>query len=376
MMRPHQKRSGEGRAGVIHKAKKTNAKADESSSNGVGVRWKAPSTPAGRAAAATRRELPANDDGGDWVCLKCDGTNHPARKRCSSCMGWRGGSKKKVTAATMSAERHAGDRNDDDNDNDGDNDKDNDDDDDDDDGGDPPFRRSGHPFIGRRVRYFLPHDAEVCIDGAVTGYLSPRDVDSGGRPAYLCSRTSRPAALFHVDFNEANLHLMSVDLEEWELEEKCSWLPGVVDEDEENDDDDDDDDCAEGRVILSMHDERYKRVMWCHFAKLGAKRNGAEEARVGRVVFDILKGGRRGRRGGKFYRRRGRGGRDGGFEELGDDAALASEFLCGPYIVCFFLHSSTLFREMLRTRFEVFFRPLMYDISSDLKSSDRSFYYQ
>ena len=229
----------------------------------------------------------------------------------------------KATAAMMSAERHTGDLNDDDND-----------DDDDDDGGDPPFRRSGHPFIGRRVRYFLPHDAEVCIDGAVTGYLSPRDVDSGGRPAYLCSRTSRPAALFHVDFDEANRHLRSMDLEEWELEEKFSWLPGVVDEDEVNDDDDDDDDdddanCAEGRVILSMHDVRYKRVMWCHFAKLGAKKNLAEEARVGRVVFDILK------RGGKFYRRRVRGGRDDGLEELRDDAALASEFLCDG-IVCFF----------------------------------------
>ena len=342
-MRPHQKRSSDGRAGVSHKEKKTNAKADESSSNGSGVRGKAPSAPAGRA-AATRRERAANDDGGDWECRKCDWTNDPAKKRCSSCMSWRGGSragysfsaicaaKKKSTAATMSAECHAGDRNDDDND---------DDDDDDDDGGDPPFRRSGHPFIGRRVRYFLPHDAEVGIDGAVTGYLSPRDVDSGGRPAFLCSRTSRPAALFHVDFDKANPHLRSVDLEKWELEEGCSWLPGVVAGDED-DDDDDDAKCAEGRVILSLHDEHYKRVMWDHFTMLGAERDLAEEARVGRVVFDILKGGRRGRRGGKFYRRRCRGVCDDSLEELGDDAALASEFSCGG-ILSVFLHSSRFF---------------------------------
>ena len=126
----------------------------------------------------------------------------------------------------------------------------------------------------------------------------------------------------------------------------------VVDEDE--DEDDDDANCAEGRVILSLHDVHYKRVMWDHFAMLGAKSNGAEEARVGRVVFDILKGGRRGRRGGKFYRRRGHSGRGDRLEELGDDAALASEFSFGR-IVSVFLAFIALFREMLRTRFEVFF---------------------
>jgi hypothetical protein len=116
----------------------------------------------------------------------------------------------------------------------------------------------------------------------------------------------------------------------------------------------------------------YKRVMWDHFAMLGAKSNCAEEARVGRVVFDILKGGRRGRRGGKFYRRRGHSGRGDRLEELGEDAALASEFLFGR-IVSVFLAFIALFREMLRTQFEVFF-DRGYNISSSFLG--RSFYYR
>ena len=91
--------------------------------------------------------------------------------------------------------------------------------------GDPPFRRSGHPFLGRRVRYFLPFTGDnVGIDGTVTGYLSPNDVDSDGRPAFKCSRTLRPAALFHVVFDEDNSQMRSADLEESELEEECLWL--------------------------------------------------------------------------------------------------------------------------------------------------------
>ena len=95
-------------------------------------------------------------------------------------------------------------------------------------GGDPPFRRSGHPFLGRRVRYFLPSTGDnVGIDGTVTGYLSPTDVDSDGRPAFKCSRTLSPAALFHVVFDEDNSQTRSVDLEEWELEEECLWLSPI-----------------------------------------------------------------------------------------------------------------------------------------------------
>ncbi|KAL3800512.1 hypothetical protein ACHAW5_009022 [Stephanodiscus triporus] len=65
--------------------------------------------------------------------------------------------------------------------------------------------------------------------------------------------------------------------------------------------------------------------MWDHFAMLGRVRDGVEEARVGRLAFDVLRGGEGNGCPDKFYKRR-RGvagrGRD-GLEEVDDDAALA-----------------------------------------------------
>lgn len=94
--------------------------------------------------------------------------------------------------------------------------------DDSDDSGDPPFRKAGHPHLGKRVRHFLqPGGSEGdYIDGTVTGYLSPSDVDSKGNPAFTCTRTKRPAALFRIACDANNrAQLKYKDLEMSEVEE-------------------------------------------------------------------------------------------------------------------------------------------------------------
>lgn len=94
--------------------------------------------------------------------------------------------------------------------------------DDSDDSGDPPFRKAGHPHLGKRVSHFLqPGGSEGdYVDGTVTGYLSPNDVDSKGNPAFTCTRTKRPAALFRITFDANNrAQLKCKDMEMVEVEE-------------------------------------------------------------------------------------------------------------------------------------------------------------
>ena len=94
--------------------------------------------------------------------------------------------------------------------------------DDSDDSGDPPFRKAGHPHLGKRVRHFLQPGGSVgdYVDGTVTGYLSPNDVDSKGNPAFTSTHTKRPAALFRVTFDANNrAQLKCKDMEMSEVEE-------------------------------------------------------------------------------------------------------------------------------------------------------------
>lgn len=94
--------------------------------------------------------------------------------------------------------------------------------DDSDDSGDPPFRKAGHPHLGKRVRHFLqPGGSEGdYVDGTVTGYLSPNDVDSKCNPAFTCTRTKRPAALFRITFDANNrAQLKCKDMEMSEVDE-------------------------------------------------------------------------------------------------------------------------------------------------------------
>jgi len=120
------------------------------------------------------------------------------------------------------------------------------DDDDAEDEGDPPFRKFGHQHIGKRVRYYFhPPSSSSCtftalssvstttttkvyIDGTITGYLSPHDVDSTNAPAFICTRTHRPASLFHVEFDADNEYYRYKDLDEFDLTECCTWLSKIV----------------------------------------------------------------------------------------------------------------------------------------------------
>ena len=97
------------------------------------------------------------------------------------------------------------------------------------DDGDPPWRTAGHAYLGRRVRWTPPpEDAGAaaapprpCL-GTVVAWIAATDVDRAGDPGFVCSRTGRPARLFHAAFDE-----LGQDLEEWELKE-C-----LLDDDEE-----------------------------------------------------------------------------------------------------------------------------------------------
>lgn len=99
----------------------------------------------------------------------------------------------------------------------------------DDDRGDPPWRTSGHEYLGRRVLWKIEHKASarrtVKIEqvGTVTGWISETDVDSAGLPGFVSDRTGKPACLFHVDFDDDPNHpyashlVAAQDLEEYEL---------------------------------------------------------------------------------------------------------------------------------------------------------------
>ena len=45
-------------------------------------------------------------------------------------------------------------------------------------------------------------------------WIADTDVDREGNPGFICSRTGRPARLFHAIFDH-----FEQDFEEWELEE-------------------------------------------------------------------------------------------------------------------------------------------------------------
>ena len=98
--------------------------------------------------------------------------------------------------------------------------------------GDPPFRRTGHPYLGRKVNYKHYPQGEDGIEivqvGVITGWLDSTDVDSNGDPAFISELTGKPGILFHVEFDEdtallenfdIDLLLEFVDLEQWEVEE-------------------------------------------------------------------------------------------------------------------------------------------------------------
>jgi len=98
--------------------------------------------------------------------------------------------------------------------------------------GDPPFRKTGHKYLGKTVKYNHCPDGEDGVEivqsGIVKGWLDSTDVDSSGNPAFISELTGQPGVLFHIVFKVekelnkkygADLLLDYVDIEQWELEE-------------------------------------------------------------------------------------------------------------------------------------------------------------
>lgn len=95
--------------------------------------------------------------------------------------------------------------------------------------GDPPWRREGNEYLGRRVKWTMNHSVSarrtVPVDqvGTVVGYISETDVDNAGEPGFVSEQTGKPAKLFHVSFDDDPHHpyasylVQSQDLEEYEL---------------------------------------------------------------------------------------------------------------------------------------------------------------
>jgi hypothetical protein len=98
--------------------------------------------------------------------------------------------------------------------------------------GDPPFRKTGHKYLGRTVKYKHYPQGEDGIEivqcGIVKGWLDSSDIDSNGDPAFISELTGAPGVLFHIVFKaekqlnkryRAEMLLDYVDIEQWELEE-------------------------------------------------------------------------------------------------------------------------------------------------------------
>lgn len=82
--------------------------------------------------------------------------------------------------------------------------------------GDPPWRTSGHKYLGRRVEYNFPDG--VVGNGTCTGWISEMDVDKDNNPGFVSERTNEPACLFHVTM-DSDCPVASQDFEGYEMED-------------------------------------------------------------------------------------------------------------------------------------------------------------
>ena len=97
--------------------------------------------------------------------------------------------------------------------------------------GDPPWRTTGHEFLGRRVLISSKHQKSatraVTVEqvGKVIGWIAETDVDTNGEPGFVSERTNKPANLFHCVFDDEPSHpycsllVDRKDLEEYEVVE-------------------------------------------------------------------------------------------------------------------------------------------------------------
>lgn len=98
------------------------------------------------------------------------------------------------------------------------------------DDGDPPWRATGHEYIGRQALMTITVQKSatraITIEqvGKVIGWISDTDVDKNGEPGFCNGETGKPAKLFHVVFEDDPHHAYASslidrqDLEEYELE--------------------------------------------------------------------------------------------------------------------------------------------------------------
>ena len=97
--------------------------------------------------------------------------------------------------------------------------------------GDPPWRTTGHEYLGRRVLTTFEHKKSatrtVTIEqvGTVKGWISETDVDKNGEPGFVSESTGKPANLFEVVFDGEPSHpyfsllLDRQDMEQYEVEQ-------------------------------------------------------------------------------------------------------------------------------------------------------------
>jgi len=76
-------------------------------------------------------------------------------------------------------------------------------------GDDPPWRITGHEFIGKKIVV----DSKP---GMIVGWIAETDVDKNGQPGYVSETDGKPAALFHVEF-DSDSAIESQDFEEYEI---------------------------------------------------------------------------------------------------------------------------------------------------------------
>lgn len=79
-------------------------------------------------------------------------------------------------------------------------------------------------------------------------------------------------------------------------------------------------------IILSLHNDYYKQIMWAHYKILGKDRNSEKEISMGQTILNILKDKlSQQKKGGKFYKQAGCGNSFKNLVELDEDSALASK---------------------------------------------------
>lgn len=97
--------------------------------------------------------------------------------------------------------------------------------------GDPPWRTTGHEYLGRRLRSSTQHQKSatrtVTIEqvGTVVGWIADTDVDTSGEPGFISEKSGKPANLFHCVFDDEPSHpyfsllVEAKDFEEFEVAE-------------------------------------------------------------------------------------------------------------------------------------------------------------